>query len=181
MLKINKDQKRLPVGGHHYPEYGKTFKGETVDELVKQVKAFRLANNIPAGNPEQEILMFYAKNWPFMVKEDREAKETVSDKDYTAWRQWIYDTWSHPPKKLITSKEAKERWDVCLSCPMMKRPAWKSTDESSELTRRAFVLRRGVETGVNNNFCSCHQVDLGVFVFLENQEKRQDQPVGCWV
>ncbi len=166
MLKINKDQKRLPVGGHHYIEYGKTFKGESVDEIEEQISAFRLANNIPAGNPKQEILAFYAKNWPWMVKEDREAVETISDEDYIAWREWVYSTWKNPPK--------------------LRKSRWESTDESSELVRRAYLLRRGIEVPINLTFCSCHRADLGVLVLTEQAKsysarKDVEQPVNCWI
>lgn len=182
MLKFNKDQKRLPIGGHHYAEYGKTFKGKDVPDLSKQVAAFRLSNNIPAGNPEQEILTFYAQNWPYMVKEDREAVPVMEDVDYKAWRDWIYNAWSHPPKKLLTGKEAKERWEACLKCPARKTFPWKSTDESSELVRRAYVLRRGQETGVNNSFCDCYRADLSLFVFLDGASVQKDPeaPKNCW-
>lgn len=186
MLKFNKDQLRLPVGGHHYVEYGKTFKGEDVPDLEKQIAAFRLANNIPAGNPKQEILNFYAKNWPYMVKRDYEGVETVSDEDYIHWRQWIYDTWSRPPKKLLTTKEAKERWEICLKCPLMRRFKWESTDESAELTRRAFILRRGIEIPHEIGYCSLHRTDVGVYVFIDQSKsfsamKDAEQPKECWV
>ncbi len=185
MLKIAPHQQRLPFGGHQYAEYGITFKGETFDVVKDKLTKFRLNNNIPAGNPGQEILAHYAKHWPWMVKSDGESPRMEST-EYIRWRDWIFRTWRTPPKKMVTPKEAKERWEKCLSCPMLRRRPMESTDESAELVRKAFILRRGIEVPTNLGFCALHGADLSVLVFTEpakdfSDKKDTVQPECCWV
>lgn len=187
MLKFNKNQKRLPIGGYHFPSHGTTFRADTLDGLVKKIKDFRTTNAIGAGAPEQEVLIFYAKHWPYMVMEDRDPPPPkITQEEYAQWRDWIQSTWTKPPNKTLTSKEAKSRWEVCQKCPFNKQLKWEGTDESAELTRRAFILRRGLEVPLNLGFCSRHRWDLSVAVWIDqatgfsaepNHQKRPD----CWV
>src|SRR5690349_17404270 len=106
MLQLNTKQKRMPFGGHQYPEYGMVFRGETFKEVKDKLAKFRLDNNIPAGNPEQEILVHYLKNWPWMVIINDKPPASMGDEDYAKWRDWIHKTWKNPPRKHLTTKEA---------------------------------------------------------------------------
>lgn len=185
MLKLNTNAKRQPYGGHHYPEYGVTFKGETASEVIKQVAKFRLSNNIPAGDPEQDVLLYYAKNWPWLVKGSPFFRDTMVDADYDDWRAWIYDQWKNPGST-ITTKEASQRWEICAKCPFNKAFAWKATDEIGELKKRTFLLRRGVDIPLSLGFCARHRADLGVLTFLKEAEKfskkkEKDNFEACWL
>jgi hypothetical protein len=167
MLKLNPTSKKSPPGGHQYREYGITFKGEKFSEVVTKVRDFRLHNNHPVGDPEQEVLCYYADHWPWLVKEDRDAAEPESPPDqYFLWREWLHRTWRNPPNKIITVKEAKDRWDKCEKCPFNQQFKHDETAESSELSRRAFLLRRGIEVPEFLGFCSCHAADLGAFSLI---------------
>lgn len=184
MLKFNPTAQRQPFGGHHYPEYGVTFRGDSVEDVKAQLTKFRLNNSIPVGNPEQDILLFYAKHWPWLVKGDLSPKVTMEDADYAAWREWIYEEWKNPGS-LITRKEACMRWEKCLTCPRNLKFSWQSTDESNELTRRAFLLRKGLEVPIGLGFCDLHKADLSVMVFLKQPEKHSNKKdgeaePGCW-
>lgn len=186
MYKLNQDQKRLPFGGHHFYDKGFMIKGETVKEVVGKITDYRLNNNRPIGNPEQEVLEYYALNFPWMVKKDNEEvpKENES---YALWRKWVQKTWTNPPKKLITTKEASFRWDVCKKCPHNKPINWPESDESTQITRKAFLLRQGMEIPEELGFCSLHNVDIGVLTFIETpkdySEQKKDTPgyPSCWV
>lgn len=186
MLKLNKDQKRQPIGGHQYHESGVTFKGDTFEQVVANLTAFRRFNCLPTGNPDQDVLLYYLNHWPFMVKEDRNAVQPVFSSEFTEWRDWVVGLWNKPPKKMLAIKEAKERWKICLDCPMNKKKGWIETNESAELTKRAFMLRRGAEVPEQLNFCSCHKADLSVFPFLDSPSlysamKDGKKPEACWV
>ncbi len=183
VLKLNTNVKRQPFGGHHYPEYGVTFKGDSLDDLKEQVAKFRLSNNIPAGNPEQDILVFYAKHWPWLVKGDGiDAKEECGN--YVDWREWIYLAWKNPGST-ITTKEAKDRWTVCEKCPHNKPFDWSISKESRELVRRAFLLRKGIDVPYYLGFCDYHKADLSVFTFLKEAEKLSKKSGNnypeCWL
>lgn len=187
MLKLNRNQKREPFGGHHFPDHGVTFKANSYDELVKKVEQFRANNAIPLGNPSQEILEFYAKHAPFMVLPDNESIEIAPKSDYQDARDWIYKTWRNPPQKTVGRLEAKDRWECCKNCKFNVAFPDSPNGELDALKRRAFMLRKGEKIPDFLGFCSLHRADLGVFVFIEQamnySEKKKDTEVanGCWL
>jgi hypothetical protein len=187
MLKINKDQMRLPLGGHHYYEDGLSLKGDTFEEVREKLSDFRLNNNRPVGNPGQDILIYYAVNFPYMVRED-ETEIPQETKVFTRWRAWVQKTWTHPPKKTLTTKEASFRWDVCKTCPHnLPIISGLKHSEFEQITRKAFMLRRGAKIPQELGYCSLHHFDLGVATFIEtpkdHSERRKDTPdyPSCWV
>lgn len=188
MLTLNKNQMRLPVGGHHFIENGVTIKGETFDEVVKRVREFRIANNITVANPEQEVLLFYAKNWPWMVKGIPEAYQENEPVAYRQWRDWAQRLWNRPPDKVVTNKEAIERQSICEKCQFNSVNKWTgSKSEVSAINRRMFILRRGEHVNQGVGFCSLHKWDNSVSTFLEQaekfsaKEKDSTKPEACWV
>ncbi len=187
MLKINKDQMRLPIGGHHFPSHGNTFKGDTLVELVEKITEFRINNGINIGNPEQEVLTFYYKNWPYMVKEVDNTKNPDEESlRYIYWRSWIQKTWKNPPNKFASLKEASDRWTICETCPFNVKKDWDKTDESEELTRRSFLLSRGYVSPKSIGFCSLHNADIAAFSFIDaakefSAKKDGGSHAACWV
>ncbi len=162
------------------------FRGESFDEVKDKLTKFRLNNGLHAGNPEQEILLHYAKNWPYMVKEDREATTDHLDEKFVQWRDWVGKTWRNPVKKVVTNKEAANRWEVCQKCPMNTKRDWAETDESVELARRVFIMKAGRDTPSDLGFCSCHKADLSVLPFMDkpkeySSRKEGELPPACWV
>jgi hypothetical protein len=186
MFKINPNQKRLPLGGHHFYEKGFMIRGETHIEVADKLKDYRLNNNMPIGMPEQDVLFYYALNFPWMVIEDGKP-DPVEPEDYKSWRDWIQKTWNRPPKKVITKKEAATRWETCLDCPHNKSMDWPETEESSQFSRKAFLIRRGAEIPENLGYCDLHKVDLGVFTLSETPIVHSEKPKDianeprCWV
>lgn len=187
MLKLNRNQKREPIGGHQFVERSITFKGDTFDEVVEKIRDFRITNCLPVGDPEQEVLIHYVKNWPYMVTDDKGATWGTENLMFMAWRKWISDTWRTPPKKMVTTKEAVPRWEKCRSCPHNKKLDWEETDESSELKRRAFILRKGIDAPTDIGFCALHSADLGVITFIDNARDFSQKPKdkgdypSCWI
>lgn len=190
MLELNKNQKRLPIGGHHFYCHSVMFKGDTFPEVVKKMAEFRRNNNIAAGDPEQEILAHYQDKWPFMVvQSDREPKLEPPE-SYTQWRDWVFRTWKNPPKKFLGEKEATDRFVVCQSCPhFVSNPYWKKnpTPESMEVSRREFVLQRGIQADKISGFCALHLAPIGPMVFvadpkpLSQMKEGEIEPEACWV
>jgi len=186
VLELNKNQKRLPIGGHHFRDHSVTFRGETLDEVVKKLTSFRASNNIPAGNPEQEVLFFYAKNWPYMVKRSENEEQQAIDNDYVAWRDSVYKLWSKQPPKFIPQLEAIERWNVCETCPNLVKIDWPTSPEMTELLHRTFLLSRGLQTPSFLGYCARHSTDLRSVVYVESptslsSKKDGQQPEKCWI
>lgn len=186
MLKLNKDQQRIPLGGHHFSKHGTTFRGETFQEVVSKLSDFRVANSLQLGDPEQDVLQFYATNWPYMVTSDGLSKPIDPQHDYEKWRKWVFDTWRRPPIKFIIPSEAEERWKVCEKCPFLKKKSWPNTKEAAEVARKAFILARGMKTPEFLGFCSLHLADLPALVFVDQPKSFSGMKDGetfkdCWV
>lgn len=164
---------RQPIGGHHFPvskPIVSILKGETLDELVQELTDFRINNGISLNNPLQDILEYYRQKWPYLVVVEQGDTEENSIR-FEVWRSWIQRTWAHPPKNLVPVKTAQERWDICEKCPYNKTKNWTRNDEHYELTKRAFLLRRGIDVPKYLGYCSFHGVDLGAFTMFDHPEK----------
>lgn len=188
MIVLRKDQQRRPFGGHHYPEMGMVVRAEKFEDLVEKVGELRIRNNHPIGRPEEEILRYYAEHYPFMVSYAGQDQKLLEEPmKYKRWRQWVQTIWRHPPKRLVTPKEASFRWEVCEKCPKNVRMDWAESDESAEITRRSFMLRAGQDSPEYLGYCSCHRADLASFSFINEpvsfsaKEKGGGQPEACWV
>lgn len=186
-LRLKQNQQRRPLGGHHFRANSRTFKEKDFESLVKSIRSFRVNNNIPVGDPEQEVLQYYLSNWPYMVEPDEESAEKADSEIFADWRSWIFGAWKRPISKFIPTKEAQRRWEVCEKCPLNRKFDWNESDESVRLTSQAFLIRRGVEVPTFLGFCSCHRADLSVFTLIESARDRSakrdsaEQPPGCWV
>lgn len=185
---LNQHQKRLPIGGHHFHEPGILLKGDTFNDVVDLLTNFRLINGKPIGNPRQEVIDYYAKKFPYMVKYDLDSEDVETDSlEYIAWRDWISAMWGKPANKFISRKEASMRWEICKKCPHNVGRPWNSSKEFTEFSRKAMMLRRGEPISEKFVFCDLHKADIGVSSFLESPEKfsrkrkeQEDHP-GCWM
>jgi hypothetical protein len=133
-------------------------------------------------------LMFYANNWPWLVEQEYLTPEAGWDNlvGYYDWRDSVYKIWKNPPLKMITTKEAQDRWAVCAACPHNKPLDWEETNESAELSRRTFLLRRGIDVPETLGFCAIHKVDLSVFCLIaeaKNYSSKQPEEnyEACWL
>lgn len=187
MLKLNRQQQRLPIGGHHLFTSGRMFKATSFDGLVTAIRDYRIDNNHPIGDPEQEILAFYNRNFPYMVEHDPEAEERHLNEDYVSMREWVFKTWRNAPKRLLGTKEVDLRWAVCAECPFNTEIIPDDEAENIRLVRQLFLLRKGATVPNNLKFCSCHRADLGVFTLIEAAKEFSakkdgtEQPASCWV
>lgn len=184
-LLLNKDQKRLPIGGHHFIQHGITFKAETFDKVVAEIVDFRRNNNRPIGNPDQEVLTFYLQNWPYMVVVDESQDVRKEDDAYIAWRDAVYELWAHPPKKFVAEKEAEDRWKICETCPHLKKTGIANLKEYAEVVKREFILKRGIETPPFLQYCALHRTSLPVLVLADqpvslSRKKEGESHNGCW-
>ncbi len=142
---------------------------------------------IPVGDPDREILTYYLDKFPYMVELSETDYPADPEPLYTKYRQWIQVVWSNPPRKMLTTKEASMRWDICKTCPFNVKKDWPSSKESEELSRRSFMLRLGIDVPKEIGFCSLHNADLSVLSFVDSPEKfsgkkkESEKPEPCWV
>lgn len=185
---LNPSQKREPFGGHHFRENGVTLKGDTVQEVVELLTDFRIVNGKPVGNPLQEIIDYYAKDFPWMVEMDISGKEDKPDNpDYVAWRSFISSVWGKNHGKFLTKKEASFRWAICKGCPHNVGTPWPESREATEFSRKSLLLRRGENIPEKYCYCDLHRNDIGVVSFQESasefsrKETNKSNHSGCWV
>lgn len=188
MITLNTDQQRLPIGGHHFHEAGMVVRAEKFDDLVRKVRDLRITNGHPVGDPKTEIIRYYAEAFPYMVHYGKEGFSVPKfAENYVRYRLWVQTTWAIPPKKLVTTKEASYRWDVCKTCPFNLPKNWERTRESEEVDRRAYLLRSAIDIPEGLGFCSLHRADIGVLSFIEKplefsaKSKDKEDYEKCWV
>lgn len=187
MLELNPRQKRQPFGGHHYVEYGITFRGDTKDDVVGKLREYRRINHLKIGDPDQDVLEFYLKNWPWLVRAKEAPAREPQPENYTLWRDWVQATWRKPPMKIISMRAAKDRWAVCANCPFNLKKNWDEDAECADVMRQAFMLRRGMACPENLGYCALHRADLSVLTIIDNPSEFSarlkdggDYPK-CWV
>lgn len=184
MLKLKHNSMRQPIGGHHFPSHGTTFKADSFTDLVKKVGEFRTINHLPYGSPDQEILAFYLNNWPYLVEEDRSATDKKRDTISQMWLDWVRNTWSSGHSyKYATRKEAKERWEICRRCPFNVAIGDMSTEEMQAAKSQIFLLKQGTGTPSDLGFCVLHKSDTSMLTLLDQSElvslSRKDN--NCWI
>lgn len=188
MIVLNRNQQRQPIGGHHYPEHGEMFTGETFHEVVEAVRNSRIRNGRTVGDPERDVLVWYANKFPYMVLDDGEKYEPPEeDPIYVEYRKWVHAVWRNPPTKFVTLRESDERLKTCRKCPMAKKVEFGDGDEAAELARRCALLRCGASVNESAGFCSCFLWPNDVTVFFDQagrfsgRKKDSEVPKNCWV
>lgn len=175
-----------PPGGHHFVTMGVTIRDENFNNLIDKVIEFKVTNNLPYGNPEQEVLHFYAEHWPYLVERTKDTFQP-EDSNYSKWRDWIRSTWAKPPVKSVAKIEAETRAKICAKCPFNRPENFGNSPEAEDLRKRAFLLRKGVDVPPGLGYCAIHRCDLSAFVFIDNANdfsgrKKGGSPVkDCWV
>ena len=183
-LSLNPDSHKNPRGGHHFSDHGVKFEAENFQTLARKVERYRTANNIPAGDPEQEILRYYETLNPALVLRHDEKIEEKPE-DMRLWEASVRSLWRNPPAIDKTPQvHAAARQMICGSCPFnVKITEFKKFKEFPELERRAFVLRNGTGLAANVGYCRLHRVDIGILSFTENPKSNPSagtKPESCW-
>lgn len=183
---LKKNSHKAPYGGHQFNELGTVLRGDSFDELVEKLKNFRLMNARQLGKPDQDILHYYAENWPWLV-ERTEGEFVPTDANFESWKSWIHGIWNKAPSRIVATAEAKTRWAVCEKCPFNRPMQFEDSPEVAELKRRAFLLKRGIDVPSNIGFCAVHRADIGVLSFIDNPEDFSKKRTkggsyeDCWV
>jgi hypothetical protein len=185
-LKIKENSMRIPFGGHHFKDRAITFKADSFDELVEKIRDFRIANSVKVGNPEEEILIYYAKNWPWLVEEDPEPEEPTKNPRYEKWRDFIFGMKKTPIRKYANDKEIRNRYETCEKCKFRKKVIPTDKDEFEALKQKVFVFCRGSMVCGMDQFCDLHQAPIPVLLAPETTKdlippKDGNGSAECWI
>jgi hypothetical protein len=105
-------------------------------ELIKQLKEHRLSNGLPAGEPEHDIAMIYAKDFPWLIEE---IADGIEDDNYP--EAWIHATWRSYPMGMAETRLRDERFAQCEKCPHFDT---LDTDTlANEAARRLLLMNPG--------------------------------------
>ena len=111
----------IPPGGWQYPEGENTVRGDTHEDLIAKLTAYRIANQIVLGNPEQDIERYVCQQFPSYCGTDsnqlpppRTAPRTFRER-VTSWAANRYQYAGGI--ELEDEETAEARAQVCVNCP----------------------------------------------------------------
>lgn len=185
-IQLKRNSMRQPFGGHHFEDRSVMFKADSFDELVEKIRDFRIANGIQVGNPSEEVLIYYAKNWPWLVEEDKCPPKQRINERYDTWRNFIFGMKKTPIRKYANEREMRTRYETCEKCKYRKRVNPKEKDEFDALKAKIFVLCRGSMICGMDQFCDLHQAPIPVLLAAETTKdlippKDGNGSEDCWI
>lgn len=101
----------VPPKGWYFEQGKFTIKGETFNDLVKNVTEHRKSNGMPAGNPDFEIQEQYCEVWPAGCL----SRMISSVKVFASFAEalWSYVT---SGGQLVSQNDANVRAEICVNC-----------------------------------------------------------------
>lgn len=184
MLRFKKNILRKPPEGWHYIEDKQTIDGETVEDVEKQIAAYRIRNGRPPGDPHQDMINFWVVKRPDfleMTPEGAPPEPKTPPDELGSVLLWLQRITQQGSDLEVGRGVIEERVTTCLECPCNVSISG-SQSIKDEIDRRSFMIRKG-EVTPGLHVCSCHLMDLRVAVRLRSEFLTQDpqQPGNCWV
>ncbi len=150
-LRINTSHQSQPHGGWGYaiPE-GPVLSSDKIGEpglrdLLKQIRTHRASNGMPAGDPEHDVAMVYAKDFPWLIKE---VADEEPDPNYA--EEWIHATWRSFPMGMAEIRSRDDRFAQCEKCVHFEKLDLETlTDEAS----RRLVLMNPGKSRTEHGWC----------------------------
>lgn len=183
---------RFPVGAI-------VIRAKGYDDLIKNVFEYRLRNNLPIGNIENEISSYYCAKYPRFCHAEASdsnpsagAMAVISDQPLlNRVSMWVSATAHRMPRggyPLVAAAEAERRAAICLSCP--KNRAWLGgcsgcSSITLQLTHAVKGMRRTAKDG-NLMACEIGGFELGAAIWLPTagmpitDVQRAAMPENCW-
>jgi hypothetical protein len=157
----------IPPGGYHFitatPEGG-TLKIEShsVESVQELLLKYRLNNNLPVGNPQQEVIDYICGTWPHFCTETTEAflvpAMSITREAHLSRRvsDWTARLWALGSDNAVAQPEADRRAAICSSCPQNKdyRPGACAPCVES-LDRLSFIWLRNRSTPFDQSLGGC--------------------------
>jgi hypothetical protein len=157
MIKL-KDSFKSPPDGHRYAEEGFACVGETFDAVARKLAIYREHNAWPIGNPEQDVLNYYAKHWPSLVEQDEALANPF---DVLAVIQGEIDiAYRNRDTIDVSSPEWVRRKHLCESCEHSTSDDTLSQDHKARIYKLA-VARFYVPRMCNHHLTHCTLACIG--------------------
>jgi hypothetical protein len=177
-LRINRKHMSQPPGGYSYTISGFTFTGKNADEVIKKIDDHRSANGQTPGDPEHDLALSMAKDFPWLILDDATVKVPTVDME----ARFISSAWKSTPFPQADHDVFKSRFSRCLECPKMVKPETKD----KELLRRMMVLTHPTMMVAGENgfgFCENHLWICSVACSMKDANKLAtgEKIKECWV
>lgn len=163
---------------------------KTAEALVEAVKAFRLANGLPAGDPFYDVCEYIKKVSP---RNDRWKGRAIGQprrRDIAPiiheLRQWI-DATAQAKPRFVLNEDAANRALVCITCPQNIRWEVSGCGACNEdIETRSYALRQARKSPgeLALKACRLHRVHLPAAITLDRDflpARHPDAPPPCWV
>jgi len=180
----------LPVGG------GVVLHANSLENLVKIVFEWRIRNNVPPGDIEDDINSYYCARWPkFCTAEASDTDPTIphvsSEPMLNRVSRWVSTVAHAMPRggyPLESPTEAERRAAICAACP--KNGGWRGGCGGCSATTLAILqqLKQLKKTGKDGSLmgCTVGGWENGAAIWLPasttapSESQRTALPEACW-
>lgn len=177
MLSIRRDHARPPVGGHRWEKDGVRITGNSPDDVIERMVAYRSENGLPLDFPEHELGEYYQKIAPWLVRDDdfgflKPIEQQVAE-------NCMAQISAHPTLLPLFSPEVETRQKSCKTC------AFCST-EIIPHSRYEMAAERKLDTLLGERgswafgVCAAHLLPVRLICRTQTPQLR-DTPDCCWV
>jgi hypothetical protein len=184
MKKINPNL--YPSSGYMFKESdGSRIFGNTWPGVVARVVAYRKRNNLPPGNPGEEVNAQACQNNPGYCIEHNERARADAQKKHSSFKSQVL-TWLNSITKIrekawVPEETARNRAAVCATCPYNKPlPGGCASCKAAVAEFRKQILGSRFQDGRLNG-CEILTEDLQVGVHLDQTTlDNGGLPGHCW-
>ena len=190
--KLREPRMKNPRGGWRWREMGVEVTESTPELLAEHIAKMRRANDLPVGEPMDEIAESLSATNPWMVRYEAENKQEVAKRDPFVERieRWTFDR-VRESSKFIHQFDAKQRAEICRKCPKAKRLIQPTEEESARYWKSLMIASRGKcasEISDGTGACSLYGHDNRLAIWLESPHSEQkccgnagEKPKKCWI
>lgn len=169
MKKINNNI--YPPGGYRFKETdGAWIEAQSWGGVVKKVREYRKRNNMPAGDPDKEVIEQVCTNHPGLCWEvDEETKKARTVVNLKGRLLLGYRDLAKTRVEFVPLETARDRGNVCARCP--KNTELPTGCISCRLAlnelRGSLIGNRPVDDRLVAHGCSVLGVELAALVHLD--------------
>lgn len=176
-LRLNRRHMSQPTGWAFPLSPEHTLLSEKLDELVEQLRAYRVNNGLPVGDPEHDIAIHYSPQMPWLILDGEPLPVEAVEADRAT--QFVNNVWATSPHPRADQQEREKRWEQCKACPQFQPlPAL-----GGEAVRRVMVLSPWLSE-LEHGYCRAHQWVCSVAVGVKEPGRFASDIVDatpCWV
>lgn len=178
-----------PKSGYKFRESdGTTIVGQSWPGVIARVKAYRKRNNMPAGDPTNEVHEQACVKNPSLCSErtadhDRAFKKASLKSRVLLWFSSLLKRKQQEQQlALVSEQDAKHRQDICIGCPMREQIQDGCQSCKKAVAEFRNTLIPGRKHNPNSVFgCMVLGEELQTSIHLDEQTvDNSELPNNCW-